>query len=148
MAAWELYSHQNADVSAEVVETESGKEAAITINKTGNMDWMIQLKQNNIVLEKGKKYHVSLKAKSDKARTIMWALQRDGSKDDNWIPYSDTIRFNVTPEFQTFEKTFTMENATDEHVIFTISMGAVSDKQIKETHTVVIDSVVVEEVKE
>ena len=148
MAAWELYSHQNADCAVEIAEAEDkNKSAQVTINKTGNMDWMIQLKQNNIVLEKGKKYHVSLKAKSTMPRKIMWALQRDGSKDDNWIPYSDTIKLDVGPELKTYEHTFTMNSNTDEHVIFTISMGAVSDKQIKETHTIEIDSVVVEEVK-
>ena len=106
---------------------------------------MIQLKQTGILLEKGKKYHVSLKAKSDMKRTIMWALQRDGSKDDNWIPYSGTLKMNISDEYQTFEHTFTMANTTDPNVIFTISMGAVDGKQISTAHKVYIDDVVVEE---
>ena len=147
MAAWELYAHQNAAVSSEVEEIDGNKQAVVSINNTGNMDWMIQLKQTGILLEKGKKYHVSMKAKSDMDRTIMWALQRDGSKDDNWIPYSGTLKMNVNNEYQTFEHTFTMANATDSAVIFTISMGSVDGKQIKNSHKVYIDDVVVEEAK-
>ncbi len=141
MAAWELYSHQNAESKFEIAETNGNKEAVISIGKTGNMDWMIQLKQNAITLEKGKTYHVSFKAKSDMNRTIMWALQRDGSKDDNWIPYSDTHRIDVTKDYQTFEHTFTMESATDKAVIFTISMGAVNNVTIDQSHKIFIDDV-------
>ena len=111
------------------------------------MDWMIQLKQTGIKLEKGKKYNVNFKAKSDLDRTIMWACQRDGSKDDNWIPYSGTLKINVNKNFQTFDHTFTMANASDDAVIFTISMGAVNDKQINKAHTVVISDIEISEVK-
>lgn len=145
-AAWELYAHQNAQSSFEVIEDEDNKFALLTVNKTGDMDWMIQLKQNNISLEKGKKYHVSFKAKSDMDRTIMWALQRDGSKDDNWIPYSNTQIINVSGEFKTFEHTFTMASESDEHVIFTISAGAVNNKIINSSHKIYIDDVVIEEI--
>ena len=145
MAAWELYAHQNSKANVEIEENAGNKEAVLSIDNTGNLDWMIQLKQTGILLEKGKKYHVSLKAKSDMKRTIMWALQRDGSKDDNWIPYSGTLKMNISDEYQTFEHTFTMANTTDPNVIFTISMGAVDGKQISTAHKVYIDDVVVEE---
>ena len=108
---------------------------------------MIQLKQNGLSLEKGKKYTVKFNAKSDLDRSIMWACQRDGSKDDNWIPYSGTIKINVKKDFQAFEHTFTMSNASDSAVIFTISMGAVNDKQINKAHTVVISDIEISEVK-
>lgn len=148
MAAWELYAHQNAETKCDIMEENDNNLAVVSINKTGNMDWMIQLKQNNILLEKGKKYHVSFKAKSDINRTIMWALQRDGSKDNNWIPYSGTFKPDVGNTYKTIEHTFTMANATDAGVIFTISMGAVDGKQINQAHKVYIDDVVVEEVAE
>ena len=143
LAAWELYSHENADSSVQV----ANDAAIISINKTGNMDWMIQLKQNKILLEKGKKYRVKVNAKSDLDRTIMWALQRDGSADDNWIPYSGTERIEVTSSGKTFEHTFTMDYETDSNVIFTISMGAVNDKVINTPHRVIIESVSVEKIK-
>lgn len=143
LAAWELYSHENADSSVQA----AGESAVVSINKTGNMDWMIQLKQNHVTLEKGKKYKVAVSVKSDLDRTIMWALQRDGSSDDNWIPYSGTQKIIVGSEPKTFEHTFTMDYTTDTNVIFTISMGAVDDKAIDRPHRVIIDSVTVEQIK-
>lgn len=148
MAAWELYAHDNAMCNIDLVGQATEKEAVVSIEKTGNMDWQIQLKQNKILLEKDKKYHVSLKAKCDSDRTIMWALQRDGSKDDNWIPYSGTQKIKVSGEYQTFEHTFTMSSATDENVIFTISMGAVDGKEINKAHKVYIDDISIEELSD
>ena len=145
MAAWELYAHQNSKATVEVEEIEGNKQAVLSIDNTGNLDWMIQLKQSNILLEKGKEYHVSLKAKSTMDRTIMWALQRDGSKDDNWIPYSGTQKMKVSSDWQTFEHSFTMKSSTDKAVIFTISMGAVDGKQIGDFHKIMIDDIVIEE---
>ncbi len=143
LAGWELYSHENADSEA----IAANNAAIVSINRTGNSDWMVQLKQSNILLEKGKKYRVKLGAKSDIDRKIMWALQRDGSGDDNWIPYSGTLLLDVSSSSQVFEHTFTMDYATDPNVIFTISMGAVDGKEINTAHRVIIESVSVEEIK-
>ena len=143
LAGWELYSHENADSEAQA----ANNAAIVSINKTGNMDWMVQLKQSNILLEKGKKYRVKVGAKSDIDRKIMWALQRDGSGDDNWIPYSGTLVLDVSSSSQVFEHTFSMDYATDPNVIFTISMGAVDGKQIDSPHRVIIESVSLEEIK-
>ena len=120
--------------------------AQLTVEKTGNMDWMIQLKQNGCLLEKDKFYRISLKAKSDLDRTIMLALQRDGSKDNNWVPYSDTLKFDVSKDFQDYSWEFQMKHNTDSKVIFTISMGAVNGKQINKKHTITFDAIVVEEI--
>ena len=145
MSGWELYAHPNANCSSEIVEEDGNKMVAITIEKTGNMDWHIQFKQNGCLLEKGKQYKISLKAKSDLERMIMLALQGDESKD--WFPYSNTLKFKVVPEWQDYEWTFTMGRDTDPNVIFTISMGSVSDKIINQKHTVMIDSIKVEEME-
>lgn len=146
MSGWELYSHAASSCQCDIVEENGNKAAAITIDNTGNMDWHIQFKQTGCLLEKGKQYKITLKAKSDMKRTIMLALQRDGSKDDNWDPYSGTLKFDVEPEFKEYTWTFGMAKDTDPNVIFTISLGAVSDKIISNTHTVVLDSICVEEV--
>ena len=143
MTGWELYANEKAGVKCEIVDNT----ANITIDNTGNLDWMIQLKQNGCLLEKGKIYKISLKAKSDLERMIMLAMQRDGSKDDNWYPYSNTLKFKVGNEFKEYSWQFTMGMETDPNVIFTISMGAVSDKVISQKHTITIDSIVVEEVQ-
>lgn len=119
----------------------------IDIDKTGSMDWMIQLKQNNVVLEKGKKYKLQFDAKSTLPRTIMFALQRDGSSDDNWIPYSGTNKIEVSKDFQHYEVEFEMKERTDKKTILSISMGAVNDVQINKKHTVTLDNFVLEEVK-
>ena len=148
MTGFEVYTHDSAKNSYRVEDGSEGKCFAITIDNTGTMDWTIQLKQNNVLLEKGKKYKVSLRAKSDMKRDIMYALQRDGSKDNNWDPYSGTIKFTPSDEWQEFGNEFEMTCATDSHVIFTISMGAVNDKKIAKTHTVYIDSIVVSQVEE
>ena len=147
MSGWELYAHPNASCSSEIIDADGDKQVSITIDKTGNLDWQIQFKQNGCLLEKGKQYKISLKAKCDMERTIMLALQRDGSKDDDWFPYSNTLKFKVGPEFQNYSWTFTMGRDTDPNTIFTISMGAVSDKIINKKHTIVLDSISVREVE-
>lgn len=146
MSGWEVYVHQNAGCSSEITGEKGSKAIALTVDNTGNMDWMIQLKQNGCLLEKGKKYKISLKAKSDMDRMVMLALQRDGSKDDNWYPYSNTLKFKVGKEFQDYSWTFGMDMESDPNVIFTISMGAVSDKIITAKHKIVFDSILVEEI--
>ncbi|MBQ6779960.1 MAG: carbohydrate binding domain-containing protein [Treponema sp.] len=147
MSGWELYAHQNASAKCEIVENNGNKQAQVKIDNTGNLDWMIQLKQNGCLLEKGKMYKITLKAKSDLERMVMLALQRDGSKDDNWFPYSNTLKFKAGSEMKEYSWQFTMGMETDPNVIFTISMGAVSDKIITQPHTVTIDSIVVEEIQ-
>ncbi|WP_296320958.1 carbohydrate binding domain-containing protein [Treponema sp. UBA3813] len=142
-SGWELYANESSKAKFDVVNGA----AEVKIDNTGSMDWMIQLKQNGCLLEKGKIYKITLKAKSDLDRTIMLALQRDGAKDDNWYPYSNTLKFNVGREFKEYSWQFTMGMETDPNVIFTISMGAVSGKPISQSHTVTIDSISVIEVQ-
>lgn len=121
--------------------------AAFDIRDTGDADWKIQLKQNNINLENGKWYKITLDAKSSIDRMIMYALQRDGSSDNNWIPYSDTQFIDLTQEYQTFTRVFQMTEVTDPATILSISMGSVKGIQITEPHTVCIDNITLEEVE-
>lgn len=141
LSYFEVYTFDTAKTEPSV-KTENGNSFfVIDIAKTGTMDWHIQLMQRNILLEKGKKYKISFKAKSSQPRKIMYALQRDGSKDNNWIPYSSTQHINLTTEYQTFETTFTMNNATDAKTMLSISMGAVANKVINKSHLVYIDDI-------
>ena len=146
MTGWEVYAHEASKSACEIITAGSSRQAQLTIDKTGNQDWHIQLKQNGCLLEKDKFYRISLKAKSDLDRTIMLALQRDGSKDNNWVPYSDTLKFDVGKDFQNYSWEFQMKHNTDSKVIFTISMGAVNGKQINKTHHITFDAIVVEEI--
>ena len=49
------------------------------IYNTGDQDWHIQLKQENVTLEKGQWYKISFKIKSTLPRTVKYAMQHDGS---------------------------------------------------------------------
>ena len=150
MKAFEVYAHSSA-VEEHDVEFSDSKNSdkcfSITIDKTGSMDWTIQLMQRNVELVKGKTYRLTFKALCSVPRSIMVALQRDGIKDNNWDPYSGQPKFNLTSEYKNFEHTFTMEKETDSKTILTFSMGAIDGRQINVRHTIKIDSVELTEVK-
>lgn len=147
LTGYTMYAHDEAKLDYAVDSLSEDDALCVNISDTGSSDWMIQLKQENITLEKGKTYHVAFDAKSTADRDIMYALQRDGSNDDNWIPYSGSQIIAVSKDFQHYETTFTMENDTDRATILSISMGAVSGKRIKDAHTVTLDNIVIEEVQ-
>lgn len=145
LSSWEVYANEGAKVDFAVDSLSEEDAFCMNIDNTGSLDWMIQLKQNNINLEKGKKYKLQFDAKSTLPRTIMYALQRDGASDDNWIPYSGTMKIDVSTTFNHYAVEFVMNNPTDSKVILSISMGAVNNIQITDKHTVTIDNVVLEE---
>jgi beta-glucanase (GH16 family) len=147
MAGYEVYAHDSAAMDYVVDNLTEEGAFCMNISKTGGQDWMIQLKQNNITLEKGKWYVLSFDAKSTLGRTIMYALQRDGSGDNNWIPYSGTQKIDVGPQFKNYCTKFQMNENTDKATILSISMGAVNGKVINEKHTVTIENIKLEEVK-
>jgi beta-glucanase (GH16 family) len=146
MTAFEVYAHDSAEVDYAVDNLKENGAFCMNISKTGAQDWMIQLKQNNITLEKGKWYVLSFDAKSTLARTIMYALQRDGSGDNNWIPYSGTQKIDVGSKFKNYSIKFQMQEPTDKATILSISMGAVNGKSIDKKHTVAIDNIKLVEV--
>lgn len=145
MVGYEVYINESAKATYGVDELTEAAALGLTIEDTGDQDWMIQLKQNHIKLEKDKWYKLTFTAKSDLERTIMYALQRDGSSDDNWIPYSGTQKIDVCKEYQTYEHVFKMKNDTDDETILSISMGAVNGKRITDKHTIFIDNITLEE---
>ena len=68
LSYFEVYTFDTAKTEPSV-KTENGNSFfVIDIAKTGTMDWHIQLMQRNILLEKGKKYKISFKAKSSQPR--------------------------------------------------------------------------------
>lgn len=145
LTGYEVYLNESASADYAVDSLSEDNAFCMNISDTGNLDWMIQLKQNGITLEKGKKYRIEFDAKSTIDRTIMFALQRDGSSDNNWIPYSGTQKIDVSKEFKRYSCEFTMNEQTDRAVILSVSMGAVNDKQITRKHTVTVDNIVLEE---
>lgn len=145
MTGYEVYAYTPEDVSYVVDSLHEKNAFCIDIKNTGDQDWKIQLKQNNITLEQGKWYKISLDAKSTLNRKIMYALQRDGTNDNDWTPYSGSQQISLTDSYQTFTTTFQMTRSTDKATILSISMGAVGGLQINQEHTVTIDNIKLEE---
>ncbi len=146
LTGYEVYVNDAAKVPSYIVdELKEDKAFSIDIADTGNQAWYIQLKQNNIKLEKDKWYKLAFDAKSTTDRTIMYALQRDGTSDGNWTPYSGEPRAALTSQFQNFATVFKMDYDTDPSTILSISMGGVDGEQVAQKHTVVIDNITLEE---
>lgn len=138
----------SGSVSHSIEENDGKKEFAAEIEDTGDADWKIQLKQSHVRLEKGKCYRVSFDADATTDRDIMYALQRDGSQDNDWTPYSGSNVISLTGESQHFTHAFRMERDTDPETILSISMGAVGGKRITDSHVVHIRNIEVKEVSD
>ncbi len=118
----------------------------IEIDDTGSEAWHIQLKQNNVTLEKGQGYKLTFDAKSTVARQINAKFQRDGSSDDNWDVYGEKT-VGLKKGFQTYELEFVMEKDTDKKSILDFEFGAVGGEQIAKNHVITIDNIKLEKVK-
>ncbi len=147
LTGYEVYAYNPSDISYVVDELNEQKAACIDIKNTGDADWKIQLKQNSITLENGKWYRISMDAKSTLNRKIMYALQKDGSSDNDWTPYSGSQVIDLTNAYQTFTHEFQMTGQTDKKTILSISMGAVGGIQIGDQHTVILDNIKLEEIE-
>lgn len=145
-AGYEPFVDGSADASYVVDSLSEDNAADFTINDTGDAAWKIQLKQNNVSLEEGQWYRLSLKAKSSIARKLMFAIQRDGTADDDWIPYSGEKIVDLGTGYDTYEIQFQMTNASDPKAVLSISMGAVGGTQITENHRICIDDINLEKI--
>lgn len=146
LAGYEPYVDGSAAATYVVDSLTEDNAVDFTINDTGGAAWKIQLKQNNVELEKGQWYRLSLDAKSDMARKLMFAIQRDGSSDDNWDPYSGEKIVDLSSDYQTYTLEFEMKKDTDLKSILSISMGAVGGTQITTQHRICIDNIVLEKI--
>lgn len=145
-AGYELYAYTTSDVDYVVDSLNEPNAADITIRNTGDAAWKIQLKQNGVELEEGQWYRLSLKAKSNLDRKLMFAIQRDGSADDDWTPYSGEEIVQLGADYQTYAITFQMNWPTDEKAVLSISMGAVANEQIGQLHRICIDDILLEKI--
>ena len=145
-AGYEPYVDGSASATSVVDSLTEDNAADFTINDTGDAEWKIQLKQNNVELEKGQWYRFTLQAKSSMDRKFMYAIQRDGSKhNDDWTPYIQKTA-DLTGEWQTFTEEFQMTEDTDLESVLSISMGAVGGVQIKDQHRICIDNINLEKI--
>lgn len=136
----------SSDVTYVVDSLNEDNAADFSINNTGDAAWKIQLKQNNVELEKGQWYRLSLDAKASIQRKLMFAIQRDGSSDDDWTPYSGEKIVDLGTDYNTYEIVFQMKGETDPKAVLSISMGAVDGIQITENHRICIDNINLEKI--
>ena len=136
----------SSDVTYVVDSLNEDNAADFSINNTGDAAWKIQLKQNNVELEKGQWYRLSLDAKASKQRKLMFAIQRDGSSDDDWTPYSGEKIVDLGTDYKTYEIVFQMKGETDPKAVLSISMGAIDGNQITEKHRICIDNINLEKI--
>lgn len=146
-AGYEVYAYTASDVEHVVDSLNEDNAADFTISNTGDEAWKIQLKQNNIELENGQWYRLSLDAKSDMDRKLMFAIQRDGTDDDDWTPYSGEEIVKLGKDYQTYTIEFQMESDTDLKSVLSISMGAVDGTQINQKHRICIDNISLEKIE-
>ena len=76
----------------------------------------------------------------------MFAIQRDGSSDDDWTPYSGEKIVDLGTDYNTYEIVFQMKGETDPKAVLSISMGAVNGIQITENHRICIDNINLEKI--
>ena len=140
-----VYVDSSAKASYVVDSLKDDNALAVTIDDTGDQDWKVQIKQENIMLEKGKTYKLKFKAKSSLERQIRVVMQ--GQEDRDWSVYSDDNIIDLTNEYQTFEDTFTMKEDTDKAAFLSACLGKIGDNQITKQHEVRIDDISLEEIK-
>lgn len=144
-------TNNGAKAEAGVDSLTEGNDNAIvfTIEKTGKEEHYIQLKQENVRLEKGQWYKLKFDIKSSIDRAIQYSIQRNGNIHQNdWTPYvQDTESLTGGAPYQTIEKIFQMKSDSDPASVFNIAMGAVNKREINEMHTVTIDNISLEEVE-
>ncbi len=123
---WNIHSITSpGEATAEVKD---GK-VVYNITSVGNEDWNIQLKQENIALEKGCNYKMTFNAASTEARTIKLAmLSNDGQY--TWYGGADIILEKDLEK--NVEIKFTMDYPTDLKTTLAVSMGQIKDYETKE----------------
>jgi len=107
----------------------------VSLTSGGTESWHAQLVKNDILLEKGKLYRVSFKAKAASDRS---AAAYVGRASDPWTAYSGISGFNAGTTLSSYSFNFTMMDATDPSARIVFDLG-------KNTIAFFLTEVVVEE---
>ncbi len=142
----EWHDTSEADLSFVIDSLSEDNAADFTIKKTGSEDWKIQLKQENVPLEKDQYYKLTFKAKSSKTRKMRAIMQ--GLEDKNWEVYSGENTVKLTSKYKTYTKVFQMTADSDPKAQISFCLGAVAGKAINTQHRVCIDDVNLEIISE
>ena len=146
LSGYEVYVDGAAKATVVVDSLKENNALDVTVDDTGADDWRIQIKQNNVLLEKGKKYKLSYEAKSTIDRKIRVVMQ--GGAALGWPVYSEHSDdqdandgiVTLTSEYQKFTEEFIMTEETDAKAFLSICLGNV-DGQITDQHRIVIDNI-------
>ena len=146
LSGYEVYVDSTAKATVVVDSLKENNALDVTVDDTGADDWRIQIKQNNVLLEKGKKYKLSYEAKSTIDRKIRVVMQ--GGAALGWPVYSEHSDdqdandgiVTLTSEYQKFTEEFIMTEETDAKAFLSICLGNV-DGQITDQHRIVIDNI-------
>jgi len=141
---YSVYVDGSANASYVVDSLQEDNALDVTVNYTGDQDWKVQIKQENVPLENGKSYKLTFDAKSSMPRKIRVIMQ--GNEAHGWPVYSSDNIIELTEEYQTFTDTFTMDAATDREAFLSMCLGMVDGEEISDQHRVVIDNVSLVEV--
>lgn len=138
MAGYEWYADSSASASYVIDSLTEDNALDVTVKNTGDQDWKIQVKQNNVELEKGQWYKLTFKAKSSLERKIRVIMQ--GTEKKEYAVYSGENTVDLTNDYQTFEKVFQMKADTDPEAFLSICLGKI-DEQITTQHRICIDDI-------
>lgn len=152
LSGYEVYVDKTAKATVGVDSLKENNALDVTVDNTGADDWRIQIKQNNVLLEKGKRYKLSYEAKSSIDRKIRVVMQ--GGEALRWPVYSEHSDdqdandgiVTLTSEYQKFTEEFIMTEETDAQAFLSICLGNV-DGQITNQHRIVIDNISLVEVE-
>lgn len=89
------------------------------ITTPGSERWNVQLLQSGLVLEQGRTYTLSLRAKASTGKSIDVSLEHDGTP---WTSYSRRL-LPLTTEMTSHSWTFRMDSATDRLARVSFNLG-------------------------
>lgn len=154
-AGYEVFVDNSASASYVVDSQNEDNALDLTIKNTADQEWKIQVKQNDVTLEKGQWYRLSFDAKSSIDRSIQYAIQRNGAihstpdGGEDWTPYVQETcslsAYGSDGAYTTVSKEFKMKENTDTGSIFNIALGG---KNITDQHRVCIDNILLEKIEE
>jgi hypothetical protein len=128
LAGWTLQQHSG---EGSLMHTDGMAEIKVT--KTGTNAYDVQMIQKGMHYEKGESYKLTFDAYGSEARSLEVNLEKDT---DPWTSYlGEAKTFDLTTAKQTFEITFTMNEATNEDARISFNAGLA-------TGSVFIDNVV------
>lgn len=134
LPGWALYLESNGEGA---VSVEDGK-LALDITNLGTLNYAVQIYAEDVIkLEKDREYRVRFEISCTENRMVEVMLQQNGG---SYQCYS-WKGVELTPETQSFDYIFLMEQMTDENTKFVINCGTQGEPMGE--HTIYLDNVAV-----